>query len=219
MTIEDQDAQGPTPPPALDWRPLSELRYDDQSVLFAAPRPVPYDGWSYDTGGASGIGAVWGWQFPGKPTHFARITPPQLADGEPYIPAPPKQEVLPEPAAGGGDRRVTIGPDAENGNNRRLFVDGSQWAKIYGWDDESVEARANEIVAALSAAPSPRQLDEGVIERMARAHDEESSAQKGEPSPWTFPEALADAEWRSERVAAMRAALAAIASPLDGGGK
>jgi len=210
MTIEDQDAQGPTPPPALDWRPLSELRYDDQSVLFAAPRPVPYDGWSYDTGGASGIGAVWGWQFPGKPTHFARITPPQLADGEPYIPAPPKQEVLPEPAAGGGDWVLVPREPTEAMMNAGLYQSShdATWQDVYSmWVD------------MFAAAPSPRQLDEGVIERMARAHDEESSAQKGEPSPWTFPEALADAEWRSERVAAMRAALAAIASPLDGGGK
>lgn len=218
MTIEDQDAQGPTPPPALDWRPLSELRYDDQSVLFAAPRPVPYDGWSYDTGGASGIGAVWGWQFPGKPTHFARITPPQLADGEPYIPAPPKQEVLPEPAAGGGDRRVTIGPDAENGNNRRLFVDGSQWAKIYGWDDESVEARANEIVAALSAAPSPRQLDEGVIERLVDLLRRAAPRCK-EDAPYRCANLGGDTPGDPRLCCQVRAALAAIASPLDGGGK
>ncbi len=92
MRDDEAPANSPPAPPTLDWRPLSELRYDDRSVLFAAPRPHPYEGWAYDIGGASGAGAAWGWQFPGKPTHFARITPPQLADGEPYIPAPPKQD-------------------------------------------------------------------------------------------------------------------------------
>ncbi len=81
MTTEEQDAHGPTPAPALDWRPISELRYDDRSVLFAAPRPHPYEGWAYDIGGASGVGAAWGWQFPGKPTHFARIAPPNQNGG------------------------------------------------------------------------------------------------------------------------------------------
>lgn len=66
---------------ARNWRPLSELRHDDQSVLFASPRPVPYEGWSYGTGGADGVGAVWGWSFPGKPTHFTRIAPPKQDGG------------------------------------------------------------------------------------------------------------------------------------------
>ena len=127
-------------------------------------------------------------------------------------------EVLPEPAAGGGDRRVTIGPDAENGNNRRLFVDGSQWAKIYGWDDESVEARANEIVAALSAAPSPRQLDEGVIERLVDLLRRAAPRCK-EDAPYRCANLGGDTPGDPRLCCQVRAALAAIASPLDGGGK
>lgn len=126
--------------------------------------------------------------------------------------------LLPEPAAGGGDRRVTIGPDAENGNNRRLFVDGSQWAKIYGWDDESVEARANEIVAALSAAPSPRQLDEGVIERLVDLLRRAAPRCK-EDAPYRCANLGGDTPGDPRLCCQVRAALAAIASPLDGGGK
>ncbi len=128
-------------------------------------------------------------------------------------------EVLPEPAAGGGDRRVTIGPDAENGNNRRLFVDGSQWAKIYGWDDESVEARANEIVAALSAAPSPRQLDEGVIEAANHFVDWVDRHLHVERIAAVSPKELRSIIMNHPAIKEVRAALAAIASPLDGGGK
>ena len=127
--------------------------------------------------------------------------------------------LLPEPAAGGGDRRVTIGPDAENGNNRRLFVDGSQWAKICGWDDESVEARANEIVAALSAAPSPRQLDEGVIEAANHFVDWVDRHLHVERIAAVSPKELRSIIMNHPAIKEVRAALAAIASPLDGGGK
>jgi hypothetical protein len=49
------------------------------------------------------------------------------------------------------------------------------------------------------------------LEHVARAHDQEESAQRGEPSPWTFKGADAgdDATFRSERLAAMREALKA----------
>ncbi|MFN7611460.1 MAG: hypothetical protein ACK5QX_11085 [bacterium] len=48
------------------------------------------------------------------------------------------------------DLRVTFGPDAANENNRRMFVDGSQWAKVYGWDKASVEARCDTLAQALA---------------------------------------------------------------------
>jgi len=51
-------------------------------------------------------------------------------------------------------RKVTVGPCAKNPNDRRLFVDGHQWAKVYGWDKASVEARCDEIVKALALSPT-----------------------------------------------------------------
>lgn len=45
--------------------------------------------------------------------------------------------------------KVTVGPDAQNPNNRRLFVNGHQWAKVYGWDNASVEARCKILSDAL----------------------------------------------------------------------
>lgn len=50
-------------------------------------------------------------------------------------------------------RKVTIGPDAANTYNRRVHVDGSQWCKVYGWDSESAQARAETIAALLAASP------------------------------------------------------------------
>lgn len=55
-------------------------------------------------------------------------------------------------------------------------------------------------------------IDDETLELMARAHDEEEAAQKGEPSPWRadlctgpdFP------EFRAERLAAMRCAAEAL---------
>lgn len=41
--------------------------------------------------------------------------------------------------------------DAQNPNNRRLMVDGSQWAKVYGFSPEVAEARARIIANALEA--------------------------------------------------------------------
>jgi hypothetical protein len=57
----------------------------------------------------------------------------------------------------GGERpayRVTWVDDAKNPNDRRLYVDGSQWAKAYGWDKASLDARCVILEAALSQ-PGP----------------------------------------------------------------
>jgi hypothetical protein len=83
---------------------------------------------------------------------------------------------------------VHFGPDAANPNNRRLFVNGQQWAKVYGWDKRSVEARADTIATALSA-PSPipaapsdvaglRQVIDW-LEQLARADDMDDVAADG----------------------------------------
>lgn len=62
-------------------------------------------------------------------------------------------------------------------------------------------------------------IDEEALEAMARAYDEEDSAQRGEPSPWRSDLVeqykLQDGElgwetWRQERLACMRAALKAV---------
>lgn len=64
--------------------------------------------------------------------------------------------------------------------------------------------------------PGPFASDE-TLEAMARAHDEEESAQKGEPSLWAIQDRgdwQGDdgdwAEFRSERLTAMRCALKAV---------
>jgi len=51
----------------------------------------------------------------------------------------------------------------------------------------------------------PVPFTDELLEQMARAHDREEAAQKGEPDPWAddFPD-----EMKSERIAAMRAAFA-----------
>lgn len=49
------------------------------------------------------------------------------------------------------------GPDATEPNNRRLHVDGEQWAKVYGFTPEQSLARANIICRAL-AGPVPAAL-------------------------------------------------------------
>lgn len=59
-----------------------------------------------------------------------------------------------------------------------------------------------------------RDLDAEAVEAAARAHDREEAAQKGEPSPWrdldySLP---GDVDWRDERIAAMRVAIAAYLS-------
>ena len=49
-------------------------------------------------------------------------------------------------------------------------------------------------------------------EAFARAHDRENAAQIGMPSPWDVPyiDPQQEAEWRAERLAAVRAGLEAV---------
>ena len=54
----------------------------------------------------------------------------------------------------GGERqtyKVTWVDDAKNPNDRRMYLDGQQWAKVYGWDKASLDARCAILEAALSA--------------------------------------------------------------------
>ena len=64
----------------------------------------------------------------------------------------------------------------------------------------------------LSAAPKPSDED---LERAARAYDREDAAQRGEPSPWDVHDCPTQdcpecAEFKSERLACLRAALDAL---------
>lgn len=52
-------------------------------------------------------------------------------------------------------------------------------------------------------------VDDATLLAMAKAHDLEEAAQKGEPSPWR-EDFDRDPEWEAERVAAMRAAVEAM---------
>lgn len=61
------------------------------------------------------------------------------------------------PSGREGKADVKVGPDAANSYNRRLHVNGSQWAKVYGWDEESAQARAD-IIAAVLVSASPASL-------------------------------------------------------------
>jgi len=63
------------------------------------------------------------------------------------------------------------------------------------------------IEAAILSALEPQAVDDAMVERMARAHDKEEAAQRGEPSPWADP--TIDAAWIAERITCMRAALQA----------
>ena len=55
-----------------------------------------------------------------------------------------------------------------------------------------------------------REVPDDILELMARAHDAEESAQRGEPSPWRNDIAGADPDFHDERIAAMRCAVAAL---------
>lgn len=77
------------------------------------------------------------------------------------------------------------------------------------YDDGVKEALAvaDRVLALLHPAP----LSDAMVEQMARAHDAEDAAQRGEPSPWDIP---GDdfGIFRLDRIAAMRAA--AVCLPL-----
>lgn len=79
----------------------------------------------------------------------------------------------------------------------------------------------DEILAERGYAPTEApSISDADLERMCRAHDREDSAQRGEPSLWDMQadEFVGDwAEWREERLAAMRSAVEALAKPLPAG--
>lgn len=53
-----------------------------------------------------------------------------------------------------------------------------------------------------------------MLEKMARAHDAEDAAQRGEPDPWSI-EGDDFEEFRAGRIEAMRAALQALREPTE----
>lgn len=65
---------------------------------------------------------------------------------------------------------VTWVNDASNENDRRMFVDGQQWAKVSGWDKKSLDARCDALEAALTAAPVSAGDDE-LRAKLALIHD------------------------------------------------
>lgn len=62
-------------------------------------------------------------------------------------------------------RAVTIVSDENNPNNRRILVDGAQWMKVYGFDQEQVEERAQLIASLLSS-------DSGVRKKSRKFKDQ-----------------------------------------------
>ena len=94
------------------------------------------------------------------------------------------------------------------------------------WDPASTvqEIRSlRERVARLEnvlAAPAVSNYTDEQIIAACKAHDKEVAAQMGEPSPWDVSDELYPmGQWESERIAAMRAALAAIAAAPTKGGR
>jgi hypothetical protein len=53
-----------------------------------------------------------------------------------------------------GGHKVTWVNDASNAHDRRMYVDGQQWAKVYGWDDASLNARCDALERALTRGES-----------------------------------------------------------------
>ena len=86
--------------------------------------------------------------------------------------------------------------------------------------DAANEAR-DFIERALASAPVVSEYTDEQIIAACKAHDKEVAAQMGEPSPWDVSDELDPMDqWESDRIAAMRAALAAIAAaPTKGGAR
>lgn len=76
------------------------------------------------------------------------------------------------------------------------------------------DARTMRQVLSLLEVAGVNPSDE-TLERMARAHDQEDAAQRGEPTPWNTTDVAeeGDEEFRKDRLAAMRAAVEALAKP------
>lgn len=83
---------------------------------------------------------------------------------------------------------------------------GEVW-EVIGWFDATPKP----------ASPGEREITDDILEQMARAHDAEESAQRGEPSPWRDDIAGNDPEFRSERIFAMREAVKVLFAARDKG--
>lgn len=92
-------------------------------------------------------------------------------------------------------RKVEWVNDASNINDRRMYVDGSQWAKIYGWDKASLDARCDALEAALTQPhPSQQAGAEAVLDGLG------------------YPQALAE---RKDGPARLRALVTALTFPQN----
>lgn len=61
------------------------------------------------------------------------------------------------------EHKITWVNDASNVNDRRMYVDGQQWAKVYGWDEASLNARCDILQEAMERpAPTPQPLAIGL---------------------------------------------------------
>jgi hypothetical protein len=87
--------------------------------------------------------------------------------------------------------RVTWVNDSSNDNDRRMYVDGQQWAKIYGWNHASLNARCDIIQAALeNRRQSAADALEAANRRAERAEAEAADLRKAVEfyaNEWTVP--------------------------------
>ena len=115
------------------------------------------------------------------------------------------------------------------GKSARIWQDPSHSAAFFvGCDDGETdcfgaimwaESRAETIAAwnrraDLAQAPAPVLWTQAQQIAFARAYDAEDAAQRGEPTPWADGEDTG--EWADERVACVRAGLAALEAPDAG---
>lgn len=66
----------------------------------------------------------------------------------------PAEEHQPDTAGGRAEAvRITWVNDTSNLNDRRMYVNGEQWAKVYGWDEASLNARCDALERAMLTPP------------------------------------------------------------------
>jgi hypothetical protein len=92
------------------------------------------------------------------------------------------------------------------------WVSGGKMTQEEAKHELATMSRIGQLLAQLLGHVEP---PDGLLEAMAKAHDQEESAQRGEPSPWSLDNEAADFEsFRSDRLAAIREAWKAIRGSL-----
>lgn len=117
-------------------------------------------------------------------------------------------------------RRYRVGPKVYARGHGVPLLTVNDLGPSLGQQDEDATYIATfdpPTILTLIAAARPAVVSDEVVERMCRAHDDEDAAMMGEPSLWVIRDRGdfdgSDAEWetyRSERLTAMRAALALL---------